>query len=43
MLTAAIFTNYSVYVVNDYGIEQEDGHTKGPKADAIYLGFACAD
>ncbi|KIV84591.1 hypothetical protein PV11_00363 [Exophiala sideris] len=42
-MMAAVLTNYKVHVVSDDGIEQQDGHTKGPKANAIYLGFSRVD
>ena len=39
MMIAAVYANYTTHIVDDSDIEQMDGHTVGPKGDAIYLRF----
>lgn len=36
---AAVYTNFETLIVNDEGIEQEDGYTCGPKANRLELQF----
>ena len=36
---AAIYSNFTSYVVDDTGIEQEDGYTCGPKGEKLILRF----
>lgn len=36
---AAIYSNFTSYVVDDGGIEQEDGYTCGPKGEKLILRF----
>ena len=36
---AALYTNFRTHIVNDDGIEQEDGYTAGPKGDQLTVRF----
>ena len=39
LITAAIYTNYTTYVIDDEGIEQVDAYTAHPKAEKLILRF----
>lgn len=39
LITAAIYTNYRTYVVDDEGIEQVDAYTAHPRAEKLILRF----
>ena len=39
LITAAIYTNYRTYIVDDEGIEQEDAYTAHPKSNKLVLRF----
>jgi hypothetical protein len=39
LVIAAIYTNFRTYVVDDEGIEQEDGYTCGPVGNKLILRF----
>jgi hypothetical protein len=39
VLVAAIYTNYTTYVIDDEGIEQVDAMIAGPVAEKLILGF----
>ncbi|KAG9245675.1 cytochrome P450 [Calycina marina] len=39
LVIAAVYTNYRTYIVDDNGIEQEDGYTVGPASNKLMLRF----
>jgi len=39
LVIAAIYTNYTTRVIDDEGIEQDDGYTVGPVANKLILRF----
>jgi hypothetical protein len=39
LVVAAVYTNFRTVIVKDEGIEQLDGYTCGPKANALFLRF----
>ncbi|CAG8970942.1 hypothetical protein HYALB_00000922 [Hymenoscyphus albidus] len=39
LIIAAIYTNFRTHIVNDNGIEQEDGYTTGPVGNKLILRF----
>lgn len=39
LLVAAIYTNYTTSIVDDTGIEQNDGFIGGPKGNKLILKF----
>ncbi|KAI4226001.1 MAG: hypothetical protein L6R36_003500 [Xanthoria steineri] len=41
-VTAAVYTNFTTTVVDDTGIEQEDGYTTGPRGNQLTLKFTRA-
>ncbi|KAL8750415.1 MAG: hypothetical protein Q9199_007086 [Rusavskia elegans] len=41
-VTAAVYTNFTTTIVDDTGIEQEDGYTAGPRGNQLTLRFARA-
>ncbi|KAL8648528.1 MAG: hypothetical protein Q9226_005954 [Calogaya cf. arnoldii] len=41
-VTAAVYTNFTTTIIDDTGIEQEDGYTAGPKGNQLTLKFARA-
>lgn len=38
-MMAAIYSNFTSYVVDDTGIEQGDGYTNRPISERLYLRF----
>jgi hypothetical protein len=39
LVTAAIYTNYTTYIIDDEGIEQKDSMVASPIAEKLILGF----
>lgn len=39
LVLAAIYTNYTTKVIDDEGIEQDDGYTVGPVGNKLILRF----
>ncbi|CZS98972.1 related to pisatin demethylase cytochrome P450 [Rhynchosporium graminicola] len=39
LVTAAVYSNFRTSIVDDEGIEQEDGYTCGPKSNRLFLSF----
>ena len=39
LVTAAVYSNFHTQVVDDDGIEQEDGYTCAPVGNKLYLRF----
>ncbi|KAH6723966.1 cytochrome P450 [Leptodontidium sp. MPI-SDFR-AT-0119] len=39
LVIAAVFSNFTTQIVNDEGIEQEDGYTCGPTSNKLFLKF----
>lgn len=39
LITAAIYTNYRTYIVDDEGIEQSDAYTAPPKGNKLVLRY----
>ena len=39
LLAAAVYTNYTTSIIDDKGIEQEDGYLAGPVGNKLVLGF----
>lgn len=39
LVIAAIYTNYTTKVIDDEGIEQDDGYTVGPIGNKLILRF----
>lgn len=37
LVVAAVYTNFRTYIVDDEGIEQEDGYTCGPIGNKLIL------
>ncbi|KAG9238000.1 cytochrome P450 [Amylocarpus encephaloides] len=43
LVVAALYTNFRTYIVDDEGIEQEDGYTCGPRGNKLILRFEKAE
>ena len=43
LITAAMYTNFRTYIVDDEGIEQEDAYTAHPKGNKLVLRFERVD
>lgn len=39
LILAAIYTNYTTKIIDDEGIEQDDGYTVGPVGNKLILRF----
>jgi len=39
LVVAAVYANFRTHIVNDDGIEQEDGYTCSPVSNKLYLKF----
>lgn len=39
LVVAAVYSNFRTHIVNDDGIEQQDGYTCGPKSNKLTLKF----
>lgn len=37
LVIAAVYSNFRTFVVDDEGIEQEDGYTCGPRGNKLFL------
>lgn len=38
-MVAAVYSSFRTHIVDDDGIEQEDGYTCGPKSNKLFLKF----
>ncbi|KAL8419922.1 hypothetical protein RB594_002905 [Gaeumannomyces avenae] len=43
LIAAAIYSNFTTHIVNDTGIEQDDGYTVGPRSGQLFIRFEKAD
>jgi hypothetical protein len=39
LVIAAVYSNFRTHIVDDEGIEQEDGYTTGPTSNRLLLRF----
>ena len=39
LVVAAVYTNYNTKIIDDEGIEQDDGYTVGPVGNKLILRF----
>ncbi|CZT11795.1 related to pisatin demethylase cytochrome P450 [Rhynchosporium agropyri] len=39
LVTAAVYSNFRTSIVDDEGMEQEDGYTCGPKSNRLFMSF----
>lgn len=43
LVLAAVYSNFRTFIVDDEGIEQEDGYTVGPQSNRLVLKFERVD